>query len=329
MLDTMVRVDRAFLAAHSLRPGDATALATASAFAELKAAAALASSERVVTCPGGCACNMAKVLARLDCATAFCGGLGVDAAAATFCEGLRHHGIENLTAAAALETGEVLCLVTPDGERTFAYRSGASAALGAPALLEATHRYAGGLGLVVFDAYLLLWLGDSLEAGAKEARRCGARIALNCGSRGLVSAHRDRLWALLRAGLCDALFMNADEADALCSCDGVAPASPEAACAAVAEVCDLVVVTLGVEGLWAADGRGAKPQRFSVLPCSRVVDSTGAGDFFAGAFVAAWLRGLATADCAARGAAAAAAVLGIFGTEPPEEIWALMRGVAP
>lgn len=116
---------------------------------------------------------------------------------------LLRYGVQDLTVqAAAKDTGEVLCLVTPDGERSFAYRTGvASDGLRAQELCEAVEVAAEGLELVYFDIYTFLcpesaaealWLlGKALkesEEGMRRARRCGAKVGLNLGSNGIVQA---------------------------------------------------------------------------------------------------------------------------------------------
>merc|ERR1712032_1599213 len=138
----------------------------------------------------------------------------------------------------------------------------------------------GSLALVYFDAYTLLCPCAMPEEGMASARQMGALVALNMGSQGIVSSMKERLWALLHAGLCDAVFMNESEAKELCGnvegADG--SMSSESACKLVAALCRLTVVTLGVRGAWISASRGAAPEFHPVSPADAVVDSTGAGD---------------------------------------------------
>ncbi|CAE8633119.1 unnamed protein product [Polarella glacialis] len=76
----------------------------------------------------------------------------------------------------------------------------------------------------------------------REAQSLNARTALNLGSSGIVSANRERLWAILRSGMCNAITLNEAEALALCGEVGV-----REACVTLAQCCDLVVLTLGAK----------------------------------------------------------------------------------
>merc|ERR1719433_1770433 len=120
--------------------------------------------------------------------------------------------------------------------------------------------------------------------------------------------------------------MNEAEARALLGADAPpgAAVTAEQACAAVAAHCRLTVVTLGARGLWVADERQRTPTLHSIAAVE-VEDSTGAGDFFAGGFLAAWLHDLSSQTCVEWGAAAAASVLGVSGTDLGEEGWSALH----
>lgn len=330
MLDTTLRLPETFLVGRGLGKGDATAVEDAAAFAALKGEAISASSSPPVVSCGGCATNVAKVCAALGVRAVVCGGIGRDDMADVFRTGLAACGLLDATVAADAPTGEVLILVTPDGERSFAYRSGAAMSLTAEGLAGALQERAAAadarLALVYFDVYTLLCPGELLEAGMRQAKSLGARCALNLGSYGIVAVQRSRLWALLRTGLCDALTMNAEEAEALCRDDGDRGAAftPSEAAERCAAHCALVVLTLGAEGVWAG-GSASPPRHFPVARLERIVDSTGAGDFFAGAFLSGWLRELPVEACVRWGACAAAEVLQVSGADLDAEAWARLR----
>ena len=110
----------------------------------------------------------------------------------------------------------------------------------------------------------------------------------------------------------------------------MANCSLEALCGTLAKTVELVVLTVGSRGLWlCAQG---PPEFHHVVVLEEVVDSTGAGDFFAGGFLSAWLRGESMAVSVAWGSQAATKVLQTFGTDLNEgrgsslgTLWQLIR----
>ena len=75
-----------------------------------------------------------------------------------------------------------------------------------------------------------------------------------------------------------------------------------------------VVLKLGAQGAYIADAQ----QRHIIPPVTTTaVDSTGAGDAFAGAFLAAYSQGLNLADCGARAAYVAAVTISGYGSIDP------------
>jgi pseudouridine kinase len=116
---------------------------------------------------------------------------------------------------------------------------------------------------------------------------------------------------------CNAVFLNRSEAEAVCN--RPIPDRESAVGAArwlLESGPQLVVVTLGAEGLIAASGAGV----YHVPACPvQVVNATGAGDAVVAGFVASWLRG-DTVVQAARYAAAAAALAVVSGQVVPESL---------
>lgn len=294
----------------------------------VKGLAVASASEPAVKGVGGCAANAAKVLACHRLVVGFCGGIGLDAAGSSLREGLEHHQLVDKTMAPegdpSAVTGEVLCLVTPGGERTFAYHPGASSSLSPLSLGRALKEFsaAGRLSLVYFDVYTLLCPDELLERGVQEAKLHGAKSGLNLGSPGIVTEQRERLWRLIRSGNLGVLTMNAQEALALCN------AEPAEACREVAQHCELTAVTLGADGVWLSFGPQAVPELHKVASAPTVLDSTGAGDFFAGGLLGAWLEGHPAPECVQRGALAARVVLNVLGTNLSEESWESLRSAA-
>jgi hypothetical protein len=89
---------------------------------------------------------------------------------------------------------------------------------------------------------------------------------------------------------CEAFVPNAAEAMRYTRTD-----SPRAAARALTEVVPLVVVTMGAEGAYAADGRTGETARVPAI-LVEPLDTTGAGDVFMAGFVTGTLAGWPLAD---------------------------------
>jgi sugar/nucleoside kinase (ribokinase family) len=105
-------------------------------------------------------------------------------------------------------------------------------------------------------------------------------------------------------------FPNLDEGRLLTGCE-----EPEAIVEALLESFAVVALKLGPDGALAGsvDGRRVRVPAAS----TEVVDSTGAGDAFAGGFLAAWVAGADLAECAARAVTTAARAVSRVGGRPP------------
>ncbi|HZT19891.1 MAG TPA: PfkB family carbohydrate kinase, partial [Dongiaceae bacterium] len=111
-------------------------------------------------------------------------------------------------------------------------------------------------------------------------------------------------------------FLNRDVAQESTGCRGGPAQLIEATVALIrsASPRGIVVLTLGEQGvLLVLPGRDA-PVHVPGLP-ARVVDTTGAGDAFAGAFLAVWLNGGDVVEAARYGNAAGALIVSVEGAQ--------------
>ncbi|MEU8759071.1 PfkB family carbohydrate kinase [Streptomyces sp. NPDC048659] len=263
---------------------------------------------RIRTLPGGAGANVACWAARSGCADVrLLGRVGTDSASWHEAE-LRRAGVRPLLAVDPdAPTASVIALVGPDAERTFLTDSGASLRLApgdwSPGLLA-------GVARVHLSGYLF-FAEPSRETAARvlaDARAADVPVSVDPASAGfLAELGADRFLGAAAGAAC--LLPNADEARAL---TGLTRA--DEAAAALSLRFPLVAVTLGGEGaVLAADGRvtarvGAPPVR--------PVDSTGAGDAFTGAFLAALLAGATPSRAAAAGCHAGAEAVTRVGGRP-------------
>ena len=227
---------------------------------------------------GGKGSNQAIQAARCGARVAIVAALGQDAPGERACELWRAEGLDTLgvVVRAGQTTGTALILVDDRGENQIVIAPGANTTMStadvdtAGAALDAAR---------VVVCQLETPLACTQHAFGR-ARAAGATTVLNCAP--APSALPAALWALT-----DILIANEIEAAALSGCP---PDTEPAQMAQVllARVGRGVAITLGSQGaLWCE--RGAAPLR-QPAPGIDVVDTTGAGDAFVGAFAAAWAR---------------------------------------
>ncbi|CAL9286857.1 carbohydrate kinase family protein [Streptomyces sp. SudanB25_2051] len=260
--------------------------------------------------PGGAAANAACWAARSGCPDVRLLGRVGAGEADWHEEALRRAGVRPLLVRdAEAATGTVVALVDgrAGGERTFLTDSGAVLRL-SPGDWSA--RLLDGVGLLHLSGYLFFAATSRATAALAmaDARERGVPVSVDPASTGFVGELGVDRFLDAVAGA-DVLFPNADEAALLTGL-----ASPEAAAAALSRRHRLVAVTLGARGALVAEA-GEVVARVRARRM-RPVDTTGAGDAFAGAFLAARLAGATAAEAAEAGCRAGADAVGVVGGRP-------------
>ncbi|MFF1282106.1 carbohydrate kinase family protein [Streptomyces sp. NPDC058299] len=263
------------------------------------------------TLPGGAGANVACWAAHAGCADVrLLGRVGADAAAwherELVAAGVRPRLVVDPQAA----TGTVICLVDTDAaaERTFLTDSGASLRLG-PA--DWSDTLLDGVARLHLSGYLLFTEPSRAltRRAITAARARGVPVSLDPASAGfLVELGVDRFLAFTE-GL-DLLLPSRDEA---CLLTGVP--DPVDAAARLSRLVPLVVAKAGADGALVARS-GAVPVRVPAVPAAPR-DTTGAGDAFTGAFLAALLAGATPEEAAASGCRAGAEAVERVGGRPP------------
>jgi ribokinase len=244
---------------------------------------------RVAT--GGKGANQAAAAALAGVPPVLLGAVGSDSVGADILAELRARGVDvSHVSRANGATGVALITVSADGENTIVVSPGANASL-EPLSIGATVA-----ALTGENTILLCQLEISPEvvsAAATEIERVHGRFILNLSPSRYVSPK------LL--GLADPLLLNRSEAADLASSAIDSPADAITVATRLRENSRSVVITLGSEGAIVADAT-----EVTHLPAQpvRVVDTTGAGDAFAGTLAAALSTG-ATLRAAVAGAIAA------------------------
>ncbi len=244
---------------------------------------------------GGSAANVAAWAASLGVSTCLIARIGDDAFGRQAGEDLLAAGVDaRLSVDPTLPTGTCVIVVTPDGERTMLPDAGANASWSLSDVPEQVIVGASHLHLV---GYALLRAGARPAAlhALAIAREHGVGVSIDPSSAAPLAEVGADAFLAWTAGA-DLCFPNLDEARVLTGLD-----DPVAAAQALTEAYAEVVVTLGADGaIWA--GRGGSPVHRAAERVT-VVDSTGAGDAFAAAYLAARLDGAEPAVCLERATA--------------------------
>jgi ribokinase len=236
-------------------------------------------AQRVDRLPGGKGANQAVAAAAAGARVAMIGAVGDDAAGTRMLEDLRGRGVrtESVRTVKGVSTGTAYITVTPDGENAIVLDPGANALVDGAAVEEAWPDLPA--------ASVLLSLLEIPLSGVTAA----VRLAAGTGLRPVVTlAPAQPVPAEVLSGL-DPLLVNAHEAAFLLHTDSLGNDPAAAARELLRLGPTSVVITLGSAGAAVADGSGIR--LLPAVPVPKVVDTTGAGDAFAGALAAALAGG--------------------------------------
>jgi sugar/nucleoside kinase (ribokinase family) len=256
--------------------------------------------------PGGSAATQAVWLARLGVGVDFVAKVG----AADFSretELLRRAGVDpHLAADSYFETGRLIAIVESSGERSFLTDRGANDALEAADISDALIERADHIHL---SGYSFFSQNPRL-AMLSVMRRAGARpVSVDAASAEFLREAGAANFLEWTKGAA-MLFPNADEAAVLTGTN-----DPEMQGERLSALYPLVVIKRGAAGCEAFAGT----ERWrAAAPAAQVVDTTGAGDAFVAAFLAARLKGEAMEECLSGAVAAGSSATEFLGGRPNE-----------
>ncbi len=231
---------------------------------------------------GGSCANTLATLGFLGASARFCGQVGNDPLGALYRERIEEAcGAHAIRVTDSHATGKCLAVISgPDAERTMFTDLGAATLLPALGDFDAVIRASRILHL---EGYL--FLGEPMRSRAFEAmaiaETSGIEVSVDLSDPFVVATVRDLMWSVC-VEHADIVFLNAEEARLLCG------GTAEAALEKLSAVCDTVALKLGAEGSIISQGDRSWP----VDPLRvRAVDTTGAGDAYAGGYLYGRLRG--------------------------------------
>lgn len=218
--------------------------------------------------------------------------------------------LDQVRSSAEGKTGKCMVMVTPDAERTMNTYLGitsdfSAAELHYEELKESKYLYV--------EGYLVT--SDTSRAAVLEARKVarehGVKMAMTFSDPSMATYFKAGLVEMLGEGV-DVLFCNKDEAYAFTSETTLA-----AAIQSLKPFAKKLVITLGSEGALVINSdHEVKIAAQPVQP----LDTNGAGDMFAGAFLYGLTQGLGDAQAGALASRAAAQIIQVYGARLDKQV---------
>lgn len=267
---------------------------------------------------GGSACNSVIGSSFFGSKSFYSCKVAADENGAFYLDDLERAGVDfndNANADAGI-TGKCLVMITPDAERSMNTFLGISEHLSVAELDEQALANSAWLYL---EGYLVTSpTGRAAAVKAREvAEANNVKTALSFSDPGMVEFFKDGLGEMLGAGV-DLVFCNEHEAKGWAGSDNL-----EDAVTAIKQVAKTFAITLGAEGALLFDGE--KEIRVAGHPV-KAVDTNGAGDMFAGAFLHGIAQGRSFEEAGAFASLASSRVVADFGPRlRPEQHMDLLK----
>jgi sugar/nucleoside kinase (ribokinase family) len=260
---------------------------------------------------GGSVANAIQGIAEIGISCGYLGSVGNDDHGGLFKSKLNKRSISAMLKSSALPTGCAVGFVSQDGERTFATYLGAAVEMNPSDISPELFK---GYTLFFIEGYLV-FNHALIMAAASAAKSAGLTVALDLASFNVVEANLEILNELVD-NYVDIVFANEEEAKSFTGLH------PELALEHIASRCDIAVVKVGKEGAYIQQGM----QKWHVPALgAEVLDTTGAGDFFAAGFLAGLAHAYDLEKCAQIGALMAREVIEVMGADLEEHRWTYVK----
>lgn len=305
LVDVLVRIDDDSLLEKLHLPKGSMQLIQEDTLSEIRK---YTSGMKIHRSTGGSAGNTVCALAALGANPGFIGKVGQDETGAFFGDTLRQRGVNALLATCDLPSGIAATFISTDGERTFGTYLGAAATLRAEDL---SRKMFAGYNYLYIEGYLLQD-HDLMLRAVQLAKEEGLQVCLDMASYNVVEAERDFFDQLI-VKYVDIVFANESEALAYTG------KTPHEALEEIASKCSIAVVKTGKEGSLVK--KGTEVIQLLSCPVDNVLDTTGAGDFYAAGFMYGLTCGYSLEKCVQISTILATAVIQEVGTTLPAKKW--------
>jgi sugar/nucleoside kinase (ribokinase family) len=267
---------------------------------------------------GGSVANSLACVAQLGGKAAFIGRVRNDKLGEIFTEEISKTGTIFKTPASCVGPSTARCLifVTPDAQRTMCTYLGASVLLepndiDLSAVKEAKILY--------LEGYL--WDNPAAKnafiKAAEIAKQAGRKVALSLSDSFCVNRHRESFIKLVEDHI-DILFANEDEITTLYKTSSLNTALEK-----LKKECDLAAITIGEKGSILISN--SKEININPFIFGKAIDTTGAGDLYAGGFLKGLADGLQPELCAKMGSICAGQIVTQLGSRSNTDLLNLIN----
>ena len=270
----------------------------------------IVSSMDVCMSTGGSAANTIQALACLNTPVGFLGKVGQDEFGRFFEQSFKEKNIDlHLIYDQTKISGVASTFISKDGERTFGTYLGAAADLvDSEILAEVLSQYE----ILYIEGYLVQNHSLIMKA-ISMAKELGLKICIDLASYNIVAEDLE-FFTLLINDYADIVFANEEEAHAFTN-----TTDPREALDRIAEVCEIAIVKVGSHGSYVK----CKNAQHHIDPFQNhtVVDTTGAGDYYAAGFLYGYIHGYDLKVCGDLGALLSGHIIQVIGANLPSDKW--------
>lgn len=312
LVDTEYEVDDEFLEIAKLPKGMMTLIEAEDRTRLIKLLEDEHEHQVIKQAGGGSAANTIVAIAQLGGKTFYSCKVAADETGDFFMADLKDAGVKtNLDEGReAGHTGKCISMVTPDAERTMTTHLGITSDLSTS---EINPEALANSKMLYIEGYLVTSpTGFEAAKQAQDiARSSGTMVSMTLSDPAMVENFKSAFDELASRGV-DLIFCNEDEAMLWTGAD-----NRENAMERLKDLAPYVAMTCGKEGAMVHDG-----QKTSLVPGvpTKAVDTTGAGDMFAGAFLWAIGNGKTYEEAAAFANLAASVLVSSFGARLPIDL---------
>ena len=262
---------------------------------------------------GGSAGNMIRALVELGGQGGFIGKIADDEFGRYFNDSMTSRGVETYMLFSNTQpSGVASTFISTDGERTFATHLGAAAEQKADELKQEMFE---GYHYLFIEGYLVQD-HELITRAMHLAKEAGLIVCLDMASYNIVSAEKAFFTQLINKYV-DVVFANEQEAEAFTGLKA------SEAINEIAKLCSIAIVKERKEGTHIR--KGTEYIHVNAPDVEEVIDTTGAGDFFAAGFLYGLAMGQSLERCAQIGTLLAGEVIQVVGTELEAATWEKLK----